>query len=92
MTAAIGTNIDKMLITTDAPSSSVATIAFPIPPVVVVEAALVSTVLPCTKPATPPPAMTARVQRMNGETSPINEADTKMPDTIAAGVEIVSSK
>ena len=74
------------------PSSIVARMGFPNPAVVAVEAVLARTVEPWMRPATPPPAMMAKVHFNIGSIFEIIEAVITVPATIAAGVAMVSRR
>src|SRR6266404_6148886 len=71
-------------------NSAVATRGFPNPAVDRVDVPRATTVVPCTSPAAPPPAITASVHFRNGLTSPTIAAVTTVPAMSAAGVAIVS--
>jgi hypothetical protein len=64
----------------------------PRPPVKTVECALRIPVIPCVRPAMPPPAITAAVHFTIGGASIMTAADTTVPATKAAGVAKVSSR
>ena len=87
-----GTTIATTDVTNDPPNSIVANSGFPKPPVLAVENPLATTVVPCTRPAVPPPAMIASVHSINGLIPDTIEAVMIVPAITAAGVEIVSSK
>lgn len=77
--------------TTDPTSSPVDTMKLPSPRVVVVEIPRTITVPVWTSAAVPPPAMMARVQVSNGDSSVIDAAVSRTPAITAAGVVMVSS-
>ena len=74
----------------DPTSSRVETTGFPAPPVDNEDCVRSATVVPCTNPAMPPPAISASVHFKNGEISVITDADTMVPAAIAAGVATMS--
>ena len=88
----IGKIMDIRVPRIEAASSPVETTGLARPPVWAVDAPRTNTLEPWTRPAMPPPAIIARVQRKNGETSPTIEAVAIIPATIAAGVAIVSRR
>src|SRR6266404_2243856 len=91
-TASTGARTATMEATVDAASSAVAIRGLPKPPVPIEETPRVATVVPCTIPATPPPAMIARAHLRNGLRSVTREAVMRVPAMIAAGVAIVSRR
>ena len=81
-----------MEVMSEPPSSAVARIGLARPHVLAVEAPRVTTVVPWTSPAMPPPAITARVHFRNGLMSAIRDAVTSVPAMTAAGDAMVSSR
>jgi hypothetical protein len=79
-------------VTIEPTNSKVANNGLPNPAVVALEVPLASTVAPCTKPATPPPAMIAMVHFNMGSIFVIIAAVTTVPAKIDAGVASVSKK
>jgi hypothetical protein len=90
--AATGAASARKDIRTAPPSSAVAMTGLPRPPVKTVECALRIPVIPCVRPAMPPPAITAAVHFTIGGASIMTAADTTVPATKAAGVAKVSSR
>jgi len=86
----IGTRIASRAVIIDATNSNVETKGFPIPAVETDDFARSATVVPCTNPAIPPPAISASVHFRNGDISVIIEAVTTVPAMIAAGVATMS--
>ena len=88
----IGTRIASTAVTIDPISSKEEIKGFPIPAVETDDFARSATVVPCTNPAIPPPAMSASVHLRNGDISVIIEAVTTVPAMIAAGVATMSRR
>ena len=76
--------------TIDPTNSKVESKGFPIPPVKADDFARSATVVPCTNPAIPPPAIRARVHFRNGDILATNEAVAMVPAMMAAGVAAIS--
>lgn len=86
----IGARMASREMIIDPANSKVETAGFPIPPVETDEFARSATVVPCTNPAIPPPAIRASVHFRNGDISVTNEAVAMVPAMIAAGVAAIS--
>ena len=87
----MGNNIERIDNPKEDPASRVDTTGFAIPPVVVVDAALVTVVPVWTIPAAPLPAIIANAHFANGG-NPLTTATIRMAPAInAAGVAIESS-
>lgn len=74
----------------DPTNSKVENKGFPIPAVEIDDLVRSATVVPCTNPAIPPPAIKAKVHFRKGEISVTKEAVAMVPAMTAAGVAIVS--
>jgi hypothetical protein len=85
-----GTRIASKAMITDPTSSKVETKGFPNPAVDTNDVPRSVTVVPCTNPAIPPPAIRASVHFRKGDISVTNEAEAKVPAMIAAGVAAAS--
>jgi len=90
MTERIGTRMASRDVMIDPVNSKVETTGFKAPPVDAEDFARSATVVPCTNPAIPPPAIRASVHFKNGEMSVITDAVTIVPAMTAAGVAIMS--
>lgn len=86
----IGKNIDKILITTDVPVSTVASTGFAIPPVVAVDVSLVAADDVCMAAAVPPPAIIANAQVVVGSNPAMVDTITAVPAMVANGMAIES--
>ena len=82
----MGIKIETMDITTEVPVSIVEITGFATPPVVVVEAILVTPELLATAAAVPPPAMIANTQVTVGSRSATVETMTAVPAMAAKGM------
>jgi hypothetical protein len=86
----IGTKMASRAMIIDPTNSKVETKGFPIPVVEAEDVARSATVVPCTNPAIPPPAISASVHFRNGDISVTIEAVAMVPAMIAAGVATIS--
>ena len=86
----IGTRMASTAVITDPTNSKVETKGFPTPAVETADFARRATVVPCTYPAIPPPAISASVHFRNGDISVTIEAVVMVPAIIAAGVATIS--
>jgi hypothetical protein len=86
----IGATMASREVTMDPTRSKIENKGFPIPAVAADDAARIATVVPWTKPAIPPPVISASVHWRNGDRSVIMAAVVTVPAIIAAGVVIIS--
>ena len=86
----MGTKMARRAVTMDPNNSAEESNGFPIPAVETSEVARRATVVPCTSPAIPPPAISDNVHLRKGDMSAAVEAVAMVPATIAAGVAIRS--
>ncbi len=88
--ARAGMKIENTDMSTEVPVSMVATIGFPIPPVVAVDINRVAPELPATAAAVPPPAIIAKAQVIGGLKSATVDTITAVPAIAAKGMAIES--
>src|SRR5512143_2642283 len=86
----IGARIASRAVIIDPTNSKVEIIGFPIPAVETDDFVRSATVVPCTNPAIPPPAISASVHFRNGDILVTDEAVVMVPAMIAAGVATMS--
>src|SRR5438045_2166640 len=88
--ATIGQTTARIESTVEVTASTAAKTGLATPPVATVEVKRALVVTNCVEVATPPPAITASVQRQNGSTSGSTEPMAKVPATVAAGTAMES--
>ncbi len=88
----IGRKIEATDNNIEVPVSTVETIGFPKPPVVVVDASLVAPEDPAMTDAVPPPAIIAKAQVTTGLKSATVETITAVPAIAARGIAMESNK